>query len=293
MKKTLLTLFSFTLIASGAFAQCAVDPAYASAPYGFYPDSTTFLTTGSAEAGVDYDAVIDFKSLVDTAVANPLGGTIQVKLDAFRINGVTGLPAGFSVAEGGASFNSGLGIWENVYGTPGNTATLSAVQGCVSLTAASASVTTAAPVSGYTDYPLVFEVDARIASTNPDVSGFGISNGSWMSDHGSFGITAIGIEDYVIRVHSATTVGIVDRSDLSGVHVFPNPSTGIFNLSLDNLGEDVSVIVFDNQGREVMNQMVFGNAGLVTVDLAAYPVGVYAISVKGSKTNALKKVVLQ
>lgn len=298
MKKVLLSAFAVAMSIGFANAQCTPNPAYAAEAFGLWPDSIPFLENNFACAGQDYNAVIDIKTLVDTMVAAPapLTGMVAVKLDAFKIASLTGQPAGFNYAAAGPTYNATNG-WQNTYGTPGNPATIQAVQGCLNITAAAAATTAAAPATGFTDYPINVAVDARIASTTPDLSVF-IPNGSWLSSLSAFGIGPLPINDYVVRVYAASQcpTGVQELLNINKFDVaqnVPNPSSGETVITFTtprNVGVDFKV--YNMLGAVVDARNIKAERGVndIKLNTAKMASGVYIYSLNNGEKTITKKM---
>jgi len=69
------------------------------------------------------------------------------------------------------------------------------------------------------------------------------------------------------------------------IKTYPNPSTGIFNLALEN-SEGAQLMIYDLSGKLVLNKKVFSS--LETVDLTNQPNGTYLVMVV-DETTGLKK----
>ncbi|MCF8257648.1 MAG: hypothetical protein K9J06_08850 [Flavobacteriales bacterium] len=191
---------NFTTPSGPSVPACNSDPTYSGMPWGFYPDSMTFLSNGP-QAGFDFNEVIDFVSFADTVVPNPLGGTVDIKVDAFKIVDVTGLPTGFQWAGNGATWDEAAQTWYN-QGIGGNCQDILPIQGCISLHANANAVLNAAPPTGYYDYPIQFVVDYRWACSNPDIT-FLIPNGSWTSTiPENLGGGNLVVQQFVLRVQA-------------------------------------------------------------------------------------------
>jgi hypothetical protein len=184
MEKTLL--FSVALVAASctAFAQsCTPDNQYAGSAPGIYPETPL-------EPTCDLIAAKTIISLTDTVVEapSPLGGTITVTvyIDALRINEVQGLPAGLTFETdvmGSATQDAPYGIWLNSGSVPNQTSAIGCAFGFGTGGDWDALVGGGPNNDGI--YPLTFIVDARVAQTSPDVSAFGLPNGSWLSENAS------------------------------------------------------------------------------------------------------------
>jgi len=295
MKHLLLFAFIATFVQSTAFGQCTPDPQYANAGPGIYPDSATFITTMYAVAGTDYDEVLDVKTLADTAVTtvNPISGqpmTIQIWHNATRINSMDGLPAGFSYSIGGATVDNDS-TWLNT----GSGQNVAAVQGCLQITASASAVSAAAPVTGYTDYPLTALTDYRIEEADQLNS---LLAGKWHSELTQFSVDATPITGFVLRVYAVdpnTTVAVADLiSQTDGITVYPNPSAGEFNLTIKEMNGLVSYSVYDTKGSQVhYNSFVVQNGVQETLNLSELPAGLYTMVLNTPAGHFTQKLVKQ
>lgn len=310
MKKTLLTLFAGVLIAGSASAQCTPDPQYANASGNFFPDSAEFIMNDYAVAGSAYEAVIDIKTISDTLVANPIGGgDIVAYIDAFRIFNVdyAGLQ-NFSYSGGGSTYEAtdprpdfgGQSVsetWFNTYGTANDPTSLDIVQGCLQITADAPAVTAAAPATGFTDYAVTVDVDARIAGTDPDISLF-VSNGSWLSDLSALGLGPLTVEGYIIRVYAEDPNSITEllNTNVFEVHQsYPNPAADEATITFTNPRvEEVELKVFNMLGAVVHSQNIVSEAGVndIKLNTGRMSAGLYVYTVSnGSKTFTQKMTV--
>ncbi|MEZ4888208.1 MAG: LamG-like jellyroll fold domain-containing protein [Chitinophagales bacterium] len=92
---------------------------------------------------------------------------------------------------------------------------------------------------------------------------------------------------------SVVSTDIDDFYTLS-FRVFPNPSTGIFNLTLKETVSQLDIRVFNNVG-QVVTQFsdAHFNADKHTLNLKGFPQGIYMVEVKTDKGAGLKKVVVE
>jgi len=85
----------------------------------------------------------------------------------------------------------------------------------------------------------------------------------------------------------------VNDADLGAVlRVFPNPSTGVFTLTLNNAAEG-TVDVFDIMGKKVQNLQLNANTNVYQIDLTGYAKGIYVINITAGGVTQSKKVVLE
>lgn len=313
MKKTLLSLFAGVLIAGSASAQCVPDPAYANATGNFFPDSAEFIDNNTAMAGIAYEAVIDIKTISDTAVANPINPsqTIDAVIDGFRVYSIEwpeGEPVGFGFIGGGPTFEiadpntnynaNSDSTWWNNYGVQNDASTVTPVQGCLTISADAAAVAAAAPAQSdpelYIDYPVIVNVDARIVKTTPDVS-FLLANGSWLSESGGL-VDPLPVEGYVIRVFKSTGVTEMLNSNIFDVaQSYPNPAGNEAIISFTNPRiEEVEFNVFNMLGALVHSETVLSERGVNNIELntGRMSSGLYVYTVSnGTKTYTKKLTV--
>ncbi|HCI57517.1 MAG TPA: hypothetical protein DFH96_01950 [Bacteroidetes bacterium] len=79
------------------------------------------------------------------------------------------------------------------------------------------------------------------------------------------------------------------ESNSTLISIFPNPSSGVFNLHADNQLENVQITVTDLQGRTLINTLFTGNE--TTVDLSNYTQGVYMLQLHSNKEVQTYKLI--
>ena len=79
------------------------------------------------------------------------------------------------------------------------------------------------------------------------------------------------------------------------ISIFPNPSEGIFNISIEGVSENIQVKVFDVHGNDYRFFEIDGTKNLSTqqLDLKELAAGVYFISFSNKNFNQVKKIVIQ
>jgi hypothetical protein len=91
---------------------------------------------------------------------------------------------------------------------------------------------------------------------------------------------------------TATSLSTDDNVLNKGIKVYPNPSNGIVNVSIDNYAGNITVEVYDMNGRKV-----FSNSGEYmkanTINLQGFQNGVYILNVKGDELSYSEKIILQ
>jgi hypothetical protein len=93
----------------------------------------------------------------------------------------------------------------------------------------------------------------------------------------------------VITVADMYAAGIEPKQP-SYLSIFPNPSSGIFNIEVGSRGENLLFEVSNVKGNIVSRGNISGNQVL---DLSAHPVGVYFIRIFGNNYNHVKKLIIK
>ena len=82
------------------------------------------------------------------------------------------------------------------------------------------------------------------------------------------------------------------EADEDTIDVFPNPTTGLLNISFGNVEPDgYSIEIYDALGRLVSSENV-NETGNHTMDISAYPEGLYVVRISTSSFVANKKIML-
>ena len=130
--------------------------------------------------------------------------------------------------------------------------------------------------------------------------------------HYTYNLSAFGTETnfmYRFVFHSDQAVNeegvIIDNPIISGTplstetfnsetfKVYPNPSTGIFNLKTDSV-QQLSISVIDITGKEIFNQQnVNIQDNNYKIDLSDYSSGIYVLSIKTSTSTTIKKLIVK
>jgi hypothetical protein len=87
-----------------------------------------------------------------------------------------------------------------------------------------------------------------------------------------------------------STVGVIESNLLNNVSVYPNPTKGLFTISLTNVTENSYIIISDVLGKEIINQELFLTETII--DLTGKYRGVYFIKIINENRKVIKKVVL-
>ena len=86
---------------------------------------------------------------------------------------------------------------------------------------------------------------------------------------------------------TATSVG---THSLNGLSVYPNPSDGVFNITVNDLDGDITYTVVNAQGQDVYSGSLQESQ---EIDLSAEPKGIYFIKFMNEKVLRIEKLVIK
>ena len=289
-------LAAVILVASFGFsnAQCVPDPMYADSSFNIWPDTITNLPCAFADNAGGYEAVINLKTLADTTINVTGFGDVTAYISAFRVNGVTGLPAGFSYASNQTPWNNG-----------GASPNFTSVQGCMSVLANQTALQTiiASNPNG-ADFPLIVTVDAKISTTNNTFANFVLAN-KWLSEVTTIpGVQPIPVSGYVIKVRPSQASGCQPLAtltlDLQSTSFdvqgnFPNPFTGTTEIRFTNANRsDVEFEVRNMLGKQIMSRTIKAERGQNAISLNAekFIPGIYFYTITEGKNSITRKMIV-
>jgi hypothetical protein len=273
-------------------AQCVPDPIYADSSFNIWPDTITNLPCAFADNVGGYEAVINLKTLADTTINVTGFGDITAYISAFRVNGVTGLPAGFSYASNQTPWNNG-----------GTSPNFTSVQGCMSVLADQAALQAIIATNpNGVDFPLVVTVDAKISSTNNGLANFVLAN-RWLSDVTTIpGVQPIPVSGYVIKVRPNAAAGCLPLAtiDLQSTSFdvqgnFPNPFSGTTEIRFTNTNRsDVEFEVRNMVGKQILNRTIKAERGQNNISFNAekFIPGIYFYTINDGKKSITRKMIV-
>lgn len=90
-------------------------------------------------------------------------------------------------------------------------------------------------------------------------------------------------------------VNVIDYSSFLEFNLFPNPSNGLLNVSLDLINsEDFSISVVNTLGQVVSEiKQIQSNGGNIKIDLISQSKGVYFVTVKTKTGSKTKRIIIQ
>ena len=90
-----------------------------------------------------------------------------------------------------------------------------------------------------------------------------------------------------------STVGVEDQSIESLMKIYPNPSSGIFNIDLNGkLVENVKVKVYDAMGKAIYESQS-SNTSMIEIDLSNNASGVYMLNMEIDGVIYSRRLVIQ
>ncbi|MBC7863624.1 MAG: T9SS type A sorting domain-containing protein [Bacteroidia bacterium] len=98
-----------------------------------------------------------------------------------------------------------------------------------------------------------------------------------------------------ISVIDAVTTSLAENKSENSFSVFPNPTKGIFTLSLSSVNENAGVVtITDVLGKTVSTKQIAANTNApIAIDLTGQEKGVYFVRVVNGGKVAVKKIVLE
>jgi hypothetical protein len=218
----------------------------------------------------------------------------------------------YSVAEtpGATSYTWTLpGGWTGTSTTNSITATASATSGNITVSAnnacgSSASQTLAVTVtlvdtavsqSGFTLTAALSGATYQWINCTSNAIIAGQTNQSFTAaENGTYAviITQNGCSD-TSACFAITTVGIEDDGSLSSISLYPNPSNGHFQLSIDGvqMAEGCKMEIYTVEGKRIYHSIITDTKS--DIDLSSQAAGMYLVKFYNGQTILTKKVVLE
>jgi len=91
-----------------------------------------------------------------------------------------------------------------------------------------------------------------------------------------------------VVVSNSPHIGVAEAVENKAT-IFPNPSTGIFMLTLRNVNTSTQVLITDVSGKVVYSSLMENNEK--NIDLSAQPAGIYFVNINGGTFNEQIKIV--
>jgi len=102
-------------------------------------------------------------------------------------------------------------------------------------------------------------------------------------------------EDGLYSVMKITKGINVVRTENKNVSIFPNPSEGIFNISIEGVSGEIQLKIFDVHGNNYRFFKIEGTSNITNekLDLKEFPAGVYFVSFNGKDFSEVREIVIQ
>ncbi len=94
---------------------------------------------------------------------------------------------------------------------------------------------------------------------------------------------------FAIRLSQNASIGMAEQNELTGVSMYPNPTNGLLNINLSEIGT-YNVEVFDMLGARIMTDRIVKNTVL---DLTGNAQGVYMVRISNEKGSMIERITLK
>ena len=99
-------------------------------------------------------------------------------------------------------------------------------------------------------------------------------------------------EEETVIIFKEATASVEDVDVKSGMKLYPNPSKNNFHLELRSFSENISVSIYDIQGKN-LHEEVFKNQKNITVNTPYLSHGIYVVNAKTEKGVFSAKLLIQ
>ena len=76
------------------------------------------------------------------------------------------------------------------------------------------------------------------------------------------------------------------------MNLYPNPSSGIFNINIEGLNVGADIFILDLSGRVIKEQSISVRDNSIIVDLSSSPKGIYFVKIVTGKSTISKKLII-
>ncbi len=131
-------------------------------------------------------------------------------------------------------------------------------------------------------------------STEPILTVYGSDIGVGSAD---YSVTVTNV--YGCQSADTITISIIDNiediTDNVNINVFPNPSKGIFNISINGLNNNFDLTIFNIQGQTILKEKLNNVSTKYNkqLDVSDYPKGIYFLKFINKDIVCFKKIVIQ
>ena len=105
---------------------------------------------------------------------------------------------------------------------------------------------------------------------------------------------ASGVSSKTTAANAVTYSGIAANIEATEFNIFPNPSTGTFNLTFSKgTGEETSILMRDELGKVVYSSKLASGTQSMQMDLNHLSKGMYILSLTGANYNSIHKLIIE
>lgn len=144
-----------------------------------------------------------------------------------------------------------------------------------------------ATVSSWTlfDLPLTYKIMEAPDSMNVTIMS---STGKQTTKGSIMYVDSIYVEGNVMAT------GIDNNDDGGNVNLYPNPSSNIVNIQLNNeITGDVSLKIYNSLGEQLSSEMANPENNLHSIDIAGFQKGFYYVVISNNKYHIIKKLLIE
>jgi hypothetical protein len=82
----------------------------------------------------------------------------------------------------------------------------------------------------------------------------------------------------------------ISENAITEINMYPNPATDLVNISINGDYTNATVVIYDTEGRMVINQVFIGQT---EINISSLEAGIYFVKINTSTTNEIKKLVIK
>ncbi len=86
-------------------------------------------------------------------------------------------------------------------------------------------------------------------------------------------------------------IGIEENIPSDGILIWPNPTDGIFNISISKSAEDIQRVEIVNINGQVISQLSQSSGNTITMDISGQPAGLYFVRTYTNKSSYIHKII--
>jgi hypothetical protein len=259
-------------------------------------NNTTICANGSLVInGTTYNAANPAGTEVFTNVGpNGCDSTVTVALNVLpALTGTnnTTICANDSVVINGTTYNAANPIGTEVFTNVGPNGCDSTVTVNLTINTVDTSITNNAPTLTANATGATYQ---WIDCANGDTAITGATNANYtVTTNGSYAVvvTQNGCTDTSACIPVTVTGVNNDQLSVDNNKIYPNPTKGIFTVSLAQLDDNASIIVYSVVGAVIINQQL--NSKQTIINLEAYDKGIYFVKITNGNNIVTQRIVKQ